>query len=163
MQAFSDMRRNRTHQTYLTLFGLAGILVLCQIMSSLYPWLPTFVGVVFAYLILEFEHREVKAGSIALGFAYLCFYDASKGFYLFSYVILFILVYRFALLKIQTLITCDNCILASYVIVAYIGHYLLNCFLAYLNNETFPYFSNYYFYSIALDSLLSFMLFRVSR
>jgi len=80
MQAFSDMRRNRTHQTYLTFFGLAGILVLCQIMSSLYPWIPTFVGVVFAYLILEFEHREIKAANIALGFVYLCFLRRQQGF-----------------------------------------------------------------------------------
>jgi hypothetical protein len=137
--------------------------VLGQMMSSLYPWIPTFAGVVFCYLILSFERREEQPLAIILSFLYLTLYDINKGFYVLSYVMLFIIVYRFAFFKMQTLITCNNCILAAYVIIAYLGHYVLNAFLAYVNNEPVAYFSNFYFYYIAIDAIVSFMLFRVAR
>lgn len=163
MQTFSNMRRNSADQNYLTLFWISGWLLAGLVMSSLYPFIPSFVGVVFCYLILNFNRHEENAMPLFLAFLYLCVYDLSKGFYLFSYVILFVIVYKFAIYKIQNVITCDNCILAAYVSIAYLGHFLLNAFFAYLDNETFPYFSNYYFYYIAIDSSLSFMFFRVSR
>ena len=163
MQTFSNMRRNSTHQNYLRLFSFCLTLLLGQIMSSLYPLIPTFVGVVFCYLILEFHKREEHALPLMLSLAYLLFYDLNKGFYLFSYIILFAVVYKFAIYKMQHMISCNNCILAIYVSIAYLGHYILNCFLAYLANESLPYFSDYYFYYIGVDSLIAFMLFKVER
>jgi len=163
MQTFSDMRRSSVDQNYLKLFWISIGLFLGQVMSSLYPWIPSFVGVVFCYVILHFNRREEQAAPIILAFVYLSLYDINKGFYLFSYIILFALVYRFAIYRLQNFITCNNCILASYVIMAYLGHFLLNVFFAYLDNEPFPYFSNYYFYYIAIDSILAFMLFRIAR
>lgn len=163
MQTFSNMRRNSAHQNYLTLLGLCAWLLLDLVMSSLYPLIPSFVGVVFCYIILNFNKHEENALFLLLSFTYLCVYDLTKGFYLFSYIILFVIVYRFAIYRIQNIITCNNCILAIYVFIAYLGHYLLNAFFAYLDNETFPQFSNIYFYYIAIDSILSFMLYKVSR
>jgi len=157
------MRRSSTDQNYLKLLFISTALYLGQIMSSLYPLLPSFIGVIFCYVILHFNRREEHTVPLLLGFVYLSLYDINKGFYLFSYLILFILVYRFAIYRLQNFITCNNCILAIYVIIAYLGHFLLNVFFAYLNNEAFPYFSNYYFYYIAIDSILAFMLFRITR
>jgi len=163
MQTFSNMRRNSAHQNYLVTLWISGWLFLSLVMSSLYPLIPSFVGVVFCYLILNFNRHEDNALPLFLSLGYVCLYDLTKGFYLFSYVILFVVVYRFAIYKIQNVITCNNCILAAYVTIAYLGHYFLNAFFAYLDNAPFPYFSNYYFYYILIDSLLSFMLFRISR
>ncbi len=163
MQTFSNMRRNSAHQNYLKFFWMSGLLLLGLVMSSLYPLIPSFVGVVFCYLIINFHQHEDNSIPLLLSFLYICLYDLTKGFYLFSYVILFAFVYKFAIYKIQNVITCNNCILAAYVVIAYLGHFLLNAFFAYLDNAPFPYFSNYYFYYIAIDSILSFMLFRISR
>lgn len=163
MQVFSDMQRSSVDKNYLKLFVISLILALGQMLSSLYPLIPSFVGVVFCYLLLEFEHREDRPLPIILGFLYLCMYDSNKGFYLFSYIVLFIIVYRFSIFKIQTYFTCDNCILVVYVAIAYLGHYLLNLFLAFLDNEPFSYFSNFYFYYIFIDSFLALMLFKVTR
>jgi len=157
------MRRSSADQNYLKLFLISIALYLGQSMSSLYPLIPSFVGVIFCYVILYFNRHEVHTVSLFLGFTYLSLYDINKGFYLFSYLILFILVYRFAIYRLQNFITCNNCILAIYVTIAYLGHFLLNVFFAYLNNEAFPYFSNYYFYYIAIDSMIAFMLFRITR
>ena len=162
MQAFSNMRRNSADQKYLKLFFLSALMVLGQIMSSLYPFIPSFVGLLFCYILLNF-HKEESLLPIFFAFVYLTFYDINRGFYLFSYVILFFLFYRFAVEKIQNMTTCSNCILTTYVFVAYLGHYALNCLFAYLTNMPFPYFSNHYFYYIAFDSIFAFMLFRVSR
>ena len=163
MQTFSNMRRNSADQNYLNLFWISGWLLLGLVMSSLYPLIPPFVGVVFCYLVIHFNRREENATALFLGFLYLCVYDLTKGFYLFSYLILFAVFYKFAIYKIQNIITCNNCILAAYVTIAYLGHFFLSAFFAYLDNESFPYFSNYYFYYIAIDSILSFMFFKVTR
>ena len=156
------MQRNSINQSYITLFWIS-ILLLSQLFSSIYPFIPSFVGVVFCYLILNFHQYQDNAASRFLSFFYLCVYDLSKGFWLFSFPILFILVYNFAFYKMQTIFTCNNCILAVYVFIAYLGHFLLNAIFSYTTNQPFPYFSSHYFYLIALDSLLAFLLFRISR
>jgi len=157
------MRRNSTDQNYLNFFWISGWLFCGLVMSSLYPLIPSFAGVIFCYLLIHFNRREDNALPLFLSFLYLCLYDLTKGFYFFSYILVFAIFYKFAIYKIQNVITCNNCILAVYVTIAYLGHFLLNAFFAYLDNESFPYFSNYYFYYIAIDSLVSFMLFKVSR
>ena len=163
MQTFSDMRRNSTHQEPVKLFFFSLLIVTGQIMSSLYPWIPPFSGIFFCYVLLYFD-EEGKLLSLSLAFLYLIFFDINRGFYIFSYVILFILFYHFARYKIRDLTRCNNCILAMYVIVGYIGHYLINCLLAYFDNMPFPYFSSHYFYYISIDSLLSFLFFtRIPR
>lgn len=162
MQTFSRMRRNSTDKKYLNFFFFSVLIILGQIMSSLYPYIPSFVGLFFCYIILNFKN-ENKLLPVFLSFVYLTFYDINRGFYLFSYIILFSIFYQFALNKIQNITTCSNCILATYVFVAYIGHYALNCILAYFFNMPFPYFSNQYFYYIAFDSIVAFMFLRVHR
>lgn len=157
------MRRNSTDQNYLKIFWLSFWLLLGHILSALYPLIPPFVGVIFCYVLLNVDEHEKNAVPLMLGFLYLCLYDLNKGFYLFSYLILFVLVHQFVVHKVQSTFTCNNCILAVYVMIAYLGHFVLNLFLAYLDNDTFAYFSNYYFYYIAVDSILSFMLFRITR
>lgn len=163
MQTFSDMRRNRTDQESLKLIFLALVVVFGQIMSSLYPWIPPFSGLFFCYILLYF-HEEGRVLPLSLAFAYLIFFDINWGFFIFSYVVLFMVFYHFALAKIRDVTTCANCILATYVVVGYIGHYFLNCLFSYFSNQAFPYFSNHYFYYIAIDSLLAFLLFsRIPR
>lgn len=157
------MRRNSTDQNYLKLFWLSLWLSVGHVLSALYPLIPPFVGLVFTYVLLHAHQHEKNALSLSLCFLYLSVYDLDKGFFLFSYPLLFIMVYYFLAHKLQATFTCNNCILAVYVVIAYIGHFGVNVFLAYVNNEDFPYFSHYYFYYIAIDSILSFMLFRIAR
>lgn len=162
MQTFSSMRRNSTDQNYIGLLTFSVLLFAAQMLSSLYPLIPSLAGFLFCYVIL-FAHDENEKFPLFLAFAYLCFYDLYKGFYLFSYVIFFFLFYRFARDNIQQKTSCQNCILALYVIVGYLGHYLLNICLAYFFNAPFPYFSNHYFYLIGVDALLAFLFLRVPR
>jgi hypothetical protein len=153
------MRRNSTDKKYLNLILFSFFLVACQIMGMLYTMLPSFVGVFFTYIILNFENDK-KRYYIYLCFIYLMSYELTRGFYLFSYVFSFIIFYNIFVDKIRNNFTCTNCILTLYVAFAYIGHYFINSFIAYLLNEDASYFSNQYIYYIVIDSLLSMIIFK---
>jgi len=153
------MRRSSTDKNYLrlTLFGL--LLVFYQIMSSLYTFLPLFVGVFFAYIVINFENENSKL-YIYLSFAYLAIYDLDKGFYLFSSLLFFMIFYYIFVEKIRNFLSCINCILAVYVVVAYLGHSLLNSFVAYILNQSSPALTQGYFYYIVIDIIIVAILFK---
>lgn len=153
------MRRNSTNQNYLRLLFVCLGLVFYQALSSLYPFLPLFVGVFFSYIVINFENNKSRL-YIYLSFAYLSIYDLDKGFYLFSSIFFVMFFYYFFLEKIRNFIICNSCVIAIYVTVAYLGHFFLNVFIAYVLNQDLPYFSQEYFYYIILDILVSIILFR---
>jgi len=134
-------------------------LVVYQIMSSLYTYLPLFVGVFFAFIVINFENEKSNL-YIYLSFAYLTIYDLDKGFYLFSSLLSFLIFYYLFVEKIRNFFSCTNCIVAIYVVAAYLGHSLLNSFIAYVLNQDMPSFSQGYFYYIALDVVLAIVLFK---
>ena len=153
------MRRSSTDQNYLRFTLICLSLVVYQIVSSLYTFLPLFVGLFFAYIVINFENEKNRI-YIYLSFAYLTVYDLDKGFYLFSSSLFLILFYYLFVEKIRNFFTCSNCIVAIYVIAAYLGHSLLNSFIAYILNQDMPSFSQGYFYYIALDVVLAVVLFK---
>ncbi len=153
------MRRSSIDKNYLRLTLLCLCLVAYQTISSLYTFLPLFVGVFFSYIVINFEKEKSKL-YIYLSFIYLTIYDLDKGFYLFSSLLSFMLFYYLFVDKIRNFFTCNNCILAIYVVVAYLGHFVLNSFIAYILHQDGPTFSQWYFYYIAFDILLSVILFK---
>jgi len=162
MQTFSRMRRNSTDQNVVELFLICTLLFAGLVLSSIYTWIPSFAGFLFCYSMLAFKQENARF-PLFLVFVYLALYDMHKGFFLFSYALLFALFYPLATQKLQYMTSCENCILTVYVTVGYLGHFLLNLILAYFFNMPFPYFSNHYFYAIAIDALLAFAFLRVSR
>jgi len=153
------MRRSSTDKSYIevTLFSLA--LVLYQLMTSLYTFLPLFAGLFFCYIIIN-SHDEKKRPYVILALIYLSLYDLNKGFYLFSYLFFFILFYNLFVDKIRNSFSCNNCILFVYVVAGYLGHYLFNSFIAYILNQDLPSFSQWYLYYIAIDTVLVFIFFK---
>lgn len=153
------MRRSSTDNQYIKVSLFSLFLIIYQIMTSIYTFLPLFVGVFFAYIIVNYED-EKKRNYIYLTFIYLSLYDLNKGFYLFTYIFLFFLFYNLFVEKIRNFFTCSNCIIAIYVSVAYLGHYLINSFIAYVLNTQGPLFLADYFYYIAIDTVLAVILFK---
>ncbi|HIP30208.1 MAG TPA: hypothetical protein EYG93_01585 [Sulfurospirillum arcachonense] len=153
------MRRSSTDKNYLRFTLICLSLVVYQIMSSLYTYLPLFVGVFFAFIVINFENEKSNL-YIYLSFAYLTIYDLDKGFYLFSSLLSFLIFYYLFVEKIRNFFSCTNCIVAIYVVAAYLGHSLLNSFIAYVLNQDMPSFSQGYFYYIALDVVLAIVLFK---
>jgi len=162
MQTFSRMRRNSTDQNVVELFLICILLFAGLVLSSLYTWIPSFAGFLFCYSVLAFKQESARF-PLFLVFVYLALYDMHKGFFLFSYALLFTIFYPLATQKLQYMTSCENCILTFYVLVGYLGHFLLNLILAYFLNTPFPYFSNHYVYAISIDALLAFAFLRVVR
>jgi len=152
------MRRSSidTNYTRLVLFIS---LVFYQILSSLYLFLPLFVGLFFVYLILNYK-KESRAVFVYFSFFYLCLYDINKGFYLFSSILFFIIFYNLFVERVKNYFSCKGCVLVIYITSAYIGHFFLNVFIAYLLNQEPPSFGMDYFYYIVTDSILAILLFR---
>ncbi len=153
------MRRNSTNPNYIKISFFALLLVLLQVLSNTFLFMPTFVGVFFTYIIINISHEE-DFFYIILSFLYLSFYELNKGFYLFTYVVLFIFYYYLFDEKIRNYFKCKNCILFVYVLIAYVGHYFMNALFAYLLNEHFPSFTLEYLYYIAFDFVISVFIFR---
>jgi hypothetical protein len=159
MQVFSDMRRNSSNPNYLKIFLVALSLVLLQIFSNLFQFFPTLVGLFFAYIVINIKNEE-KFIYVVFSFLYLSYYELNKGFFLFSYILLFVIFYNFFYQKIENSFKCKNCILFIYVVVAYIGHFFLNAFGSYVLKLEFPSFSYEYFYYIAFDFIICVLFFR---
>ena len=153
------MRRSSIDQNYLRLTLVCLLLALYQVLSSLYTFLPLFVGLFFSYIVINFENEKSRL-YIYLSFAYLTIYDLNKGFYLFSSLLFLMIFYHLFVDKIRNFFTCSNCIISIYVAVAYLGHSLLNSFLAYILNQDMPSFSQGYFYYIALDIVIAIVIFK---
>lgn len=153
------MRRSSPDNQYIKISLFSLFLVFYQIMTSVYTLLPLFIGVFFTYIVVNYED-EKKRNYIYLTFLYLCFYDLNKGFYLFSYVFLFFIFYNLFVEKIRNFFTCTNCIIALYVVIAYIGHFIINTFIAYILNSDGPVFLLDYFYYIAIDVIIAIILFK---
>ncbi len=153
------MRRNSTNTNFIKLSLFALFLVLLQILSNMFLFMPTFVGVFFAYIIINID-KEENFFYIILCFIYLSFYELNKGFFLFSYVVLFIIYYYIFDEKIRNNFKCKNCVLFIYIVIAYIGLFLINVLFAYILNEQSPGFSLVYLYYIAFDFIVSIFIFR---
>lgn len=153
------MRRSSTDNQYIKISLFSLFLIIYQIMTSIYTFLPLFVGVFFVYIIVSYNDIK-KRNYIYLIFIYLSFYDLNKGFYLFTYILLFFIFYHFFVYKIRSFFSSTNWIIALYVIVAYLGHFVINSLIAYILNTDGPVFLFYYFYYIAIDIILAIILFK---
>ena len=156
------MRRNSINKNYLRLALVCLGLVFYQVLSSLYTFLPLFIGVFFSYIVINFQDEKSRL-YIYLSLVYLTIYDLDKGFYLFSSLFLVLVFYYFFVEKIRNFIICSSCILALYVSVAYFGHFLLNSIIAHILNDELPYFSQKYIYYVILDILISIIIFKDRR
>ncbi len=159
MQVFSNMRRNSSNPNYLKIFLVALCLVLLQIFSNLFQFFPAFVGVFFAYIVINIENEEDFI-YVFFSFLYLTYYELNKGFFVFSYILLFVIFYNLFYQKIENSFKCKNCKLFIYISVAYIGCFFLNAFGAYVLKLEYPSFSYEYFYYIAFDFIVSIIFFR---
>jgi hypothetical protein len=153
------MRRSSTHQSYLTLFLFAIFFAILLIMGSLYTFLPSFVGLFFIYIIINFDDEEKKP-FVYLCFLYLFSYELNRGFYLFSYLFTFMFFYYFFVERVRNFFSCINCILFVYILVAYIGHYFVNLFISYLLNESITPLSLWYIYYILIDTFFAVIVFK---
>ncbi len=160
MQTFSNLQRNSSYKRAVTKIITAAALIYYESLTSIYPFLPSFFGVFFVYL-LFFVKSKLRFYEVFYSFLFLTLYELDKGFYLFSFIIFFIIYYNFIKEEIKKYIFCKICIAFFYVVTAYFGYYLINLAIAFIQNEQFT-ISNYFIYilNILIDTILVFIIFK---
>jgi len=131
---------------YLILFFLY------ESLSSIYLFLPPL----FALLLVLFA-KALKDDdlffSLYIG-VYLIIFEADKGYFAFSSIVYFILIYKFILPKLTQNFNCISCIKISYVLLAYIGFYIFTLFLSKIFMISIPEFNYYIIYYIIIEFFL---------
>ena len=152
MQAFSNMQRNITYQKYLNIVIVLAIFLVYESLSNIYIFLPPFLAVMFVIFINAIKKHD-SVILFATSFA-LMFFEAQKGYVLFSSIVYFTLVYKLLILKMDKYIQCVACTKIIMVLLAYVGYYFFSYTLAqtFLLNE--PEFSWYVIYYIAVEFFL---------
>jgi len=152
MQTLSNMQRNITYQKYLNIVLVLAIFLVYESLRDIYLFLPPFFAVMFVIFINSIKNDD-SITLFATSFA-LMFFEAQKGYVLFSSIVYFTLVYRLLILKMDQYIQCVACTKILMVLLAYVGYYFFSYTLAqtFLLNE--PEFSWYVIYYIAVEFFL---------
>jgi hypothetical protein len=151
------MRRDITYNRFIKLIFLALFLIIYQVFTGIYSFLSPLVGVFFVYISNRLKNDSLE---VYLAFLYLCFFELSHSFYLFSATFLFIIFYYLIKPKIASAFDDELWTMALTVIVAYVGLYLVNIFFSYLLDRSLFGFSFIYLFYIAIDIILSNLLLR---
>lgn len=157
------MRRNSSDYQHIKDVAFVVALGFYLILGNINVFLSPLVGVFFTYLLLYLnkEYKSVKDNiNIYLIFLYLIFFELSRGFYLFSAVVVFFIVLYFLKKRIISIFKSENWIFTIFVISAYIGTYLINNLFCYLQEKELFSFNFMYVFYILIDSIVSILLFK---
>ena len=146
------MQRSITHQKPLTLFAYIFFFIVYESLSSIYPFLPPLLAVLFVLFA-----KALKSGDtllvLLISFCLVVF-EAEYGYLLFSTIIYFVLVYKFVLPQLNKNFSCNSCINISYVLLAYLGYYLFCVLLANIFLLPMPSIDYYIVYYIIIEFLI---------
>jgi hypothetical protein len=134
---------------------IVGALIVYQIFASVYTFLSPLAGLFFAFIAANFKYNSLES---YLAFGYLCFFELNQGFYLFSYVFLFVAYYYFVRPRLLAVFDSYVWVVSIAVVFGYVGLFFVNIFFAYLLNAPLPAFHPVYIFYIIIDAVLANML-----
>jgi len=146
------MQRSISSQKPLTPFVYVALFVLYESLSSIYLFLPPFLGVLF-FLFIDAFRREDLLSIILVVFSILV-YESEKGYLLFSAIIYFALVLKYILPKIEQNLNCKVCTKASIILLAYLGFYIFASILSTIFLMPMPSINYYVIYYIIIEFLI---------
>ncbi len=153
MQTFSYLQRDSFNKRALVKIFIAFGLIFYEALHSIYPFLPSFFGLFFCYLLFFLDSR-VRFYEIIYIFIYLTIYEIDKGFYFLSFALFFTIYYNFIAEEIRKIIYCKWCLAFIYVSTGYLGYYLINVIISFILNEPMPVLGYNYIVNILLDTIL---------
>jgi hypothetical protein len=120
MQTFSYLQRNIYDKNNLAL-GTAWLgLFLWGSITKLNPYLPPLFGFLLAGAMV-IKNKEYVIGI----FAYFLFFEADRGYFLFSTWLFFYIHIKFIMPLIASVIDCKKCLLVISVAIGYLLYYFL--------------------------------------
>ncbi len=123
--------------------------IIYESLSSIYLFLPPLFGVLFVLLINALNKND-NITFIFVSFCLLIF-EADKGYTIFSSIVYLLLIYKFILPKIIQNVSCYSCIKLLYILLAYLGFYMFNLFLANIFLLPIPSINYYIVYYIVIE------------
>ncbi|MCR6576290.1 hypothetical protein [Campylobacter insulaenigrae] len=139
-------------------------LIFYQMLSSVYYWFPPLFGVFFCYMIILLKEKEKTLNSLDFRWYFSLFYilliDIIHGFYIFSSWIAFFVFYHVFVDWFQSKLKLGRYLLVIFTLCAYLFLYVLDIFLAYLDNQQILSFGFEYVWFFVLEALVSFVIFK---
>ena len=164
MQKISGMQRSRSYLYAITNAALIALLFAYLILTSMNQNLPPLMGVFFVNLIVlrfENENKFKSYGTLYyLSILYLFVAEQIHGFHLFSVAITFIIFYLFIFEISVKFIKFRNLLIVFYVIIGYVGVFLVSNTVSYIKKSGYLVFGNEYFLYIFVEILIALLIYR---
>lgn len=146
------MQRSITHQKPVELFAYIVFFVLYSSLSSIYPYLPSMLAILFVLFTRSLANEDYV--SILVVSFCLVIFEANNGYILFSSIIYFYFIYKFILPRLEQNFSYSSCIKISYVLLAYIGYFLFLSLISSIFLQAPPELNYYIVYYIVVEFLL---------
>lgn len=153
MQAISYMRRDSTYQNFVKASLFQIFLLIYNILSSIYLFLPPLFGVLFLYFVLLL--RKERYYSLYSFVAVMCIFEISKGFYPGILFVTYSLVYIFLFPNIVKIFDNFNAFDIFYTPIIYILYFILNFFILLFYNYNVDIWSPMIIYYIFVESIIA--------
>lgn len=148
------MRRDSTYDQNIKYFIYFIFATVYLSLSSIYQLFTPLLGLTVYYLLTTLKSNDNIYPNI-LVFSYLVLIDITKGYFLFSSLVLFFIIYNFLAEDIEKIFRCKKCIIFGFIVVSYFGYYGLNIILASFFNQDTLSLSNYTYFYIFSDFILA--------
>lgn len=150
------MQRSLSYQTLSKLVVYFVVLVLYEVLSSIYLFLPPLLGLAFLLFVYAVEKDRLEI--LVFTLAYLLVFETDREFVLFSTLFFFILAYHIGLSRLRQFIDCKKCLDYISIALAYFGFWFFSIIFNQIIWIDLPQFDWTILYYIALECIVVFFL-----
>lgn len=150
------MQRSLSYQTLSKLVALFALLLVYEVLSTIYLFLPPLLGL--AFLLFIYAVEEDRLDLLVFTLVYLLVFETDHEFVLFSTLFFFILSYHIVLSRLRQFI--DNKKYLDYISIAlaYLGFWVFSIIFNQIIWIDLPQFDWTIFYYIAIECVVVFFL-----
>ncbi len=146
------MQRSFSHHNTGTLVLLFVLLVVYEVLSTIYLFLPPLLGLAFLLFIYAVEHDRLDY--LLFTIAYLFVFETDREFLLFSSLFYFSIAYRIGVERLRLIVSCHKCMDYLSIALAYLGFWFFSIILNQIIWLDLPQFDWKIFYYIFIESVL---------
>lgn len=165
MQTLSNLRRKSPNALAISILLVA--VIVYEMLSTAFLFLPPLMGVVFTYLVEKRREAEKLLSGVAMpwfvAFALLIFAEQLHGFVLFSsaisYLLFYYIFYEWVVINFKGRIIQ----LAVFNATAYIGTWAISNLVLYILDSELLRYSVEYVYFIIAECFICLVIFRENR
>lgn len=131
----------------------AGFLLIYEIASTIFLFLPPLIGFFFAYLILEYHSKTRQMQNLGISWyaavCFLLFAGQIHGLYFFSIIIAFIIFYSIFFNWLFVSLKWRNGLMLIFILSGYLLSWSISVFFSYMQSEQLLSFGiEYFLYSV---------------